>query len=388
MPHQNTVFHQLLQYIPWQRFDALAKEHGHAQTARTFKPRHHLVSLLNGALSGVQGLRATVTTVSLDAARLYHAGGAGVKRTTLADANRYRDAAAFSGLLEEMIALAHRKLRRDLREALYLIDATSIKLNSLSADWARAQRQSFGAKAHVVYEAEAGIPVYSLVTAATVNDIKVAKKLTIEPKATYAFDLGYHDFQWFADLHDAECRFVTRFKKNTAFTLTETRALPKGAVALADRIGRLSTRMARSRKNPFDHPIRQIEVQTDTGKTLLLMTNDLTSPADEIAAIYKRRWEIEGRPLSRTNGVRGLHLQMDQARPQHHPLHRHIRERGSHASGRQYDRLPAAAPCPEHADRYQATSRIPPRRPRYIDAKTTPQRPQPTTANTQRPKAG
>jgi len=293
MPHQNTVFHQLLQYIPWQRFDALAKEHGHAQTARTFKPRHHLVSLLNGALSGVQGLRATVTTVSLDAARLYHAGGAGVKRTTLADANRYRDAAAFSGLLEEMIALAHRKLRRDLREALYLIDATSIKLNSLSADWARAQRQSFGAKAHVVYDAEAGIPVYSLVTAATVNDIKVAKKLTIEPKATYAFDLGYHDFQWFADLHDAECRFVTRFKKNTAFTLTETRALPKGAVALADRIGRLSTRMARSRKNPFDHPIRQIEVQTDTGKTLLLMTNDLTSPADEIAAIYKRRWEIE-----------------------------------------------------------------------------------------------
>ena len=293
MPHQNTVFHQLLQYIPWQRFDALAKEHGHSQTARTFKPRHHLVSLLNGALSGVQGLRATVTTVSLDAARLYHAGGAGVKRTTLADANRYRDAAAFSGLLEEMIALAHRKLRRDLREALYLFDATSIKLNSLSADWARAQRQSFGAKAHVVYDAGAGIPVYSLVTAATVNDIKVAKKLTIEPKATYAFDLGYHDFQWFADLHDAECRFVTRFKKNTAFTLTETRALPKGAVALADRIGRLSTRMARSRKNPFDHPIRQIEVQTDTGKTLLLMTNDLTSPADEIAAIYKRRWEIE-----------------------------------------------------------------------------------------------
>ncbi len=69
----------------------------------------------------------------------------------------------------KMIALAHRKLRRDLREALYLIDATSIKLNSLSADWAKAQRQSFGAKAHVVLDADTGIPVYPLVTAAADN---------------------------------------------------------------------------------------------------------------------------------------------------------------------------------------------------------------------------
>lgn len=293
MPHQNTVFHQLLQYIPWQRFEALAKEHGHDRIARKFTPRHHLVSLLNGALSGVQGLRATVTNVSLDTARMYHVGGADVKRSTLGDANRDRDAAAFSGLLQDMIALAHRKLRRDLREAFYLIDATSIKLNSLSADWARAQRQSFGAKAHVVYDAEAGMPVYALVTAANVNDIEVAKKLTIEPKATYAFDLGYHDFQWFADLHAAGCRFVTRFKKNTAFTLTQTRPLPDNAVALADRIGHLSTRMTRNRKNPFHYPIRQVEVQTGTGKILRLMTNDLTASADEIAAIYKRRWEIE-----------------------------------------------------------------------------------------------
>ena len=51
--------------------------------------------------------------------------------------------------------------------------------------------------------------------------------------------------------------------------------------------------MAPSRRNPFHHPIRQIEVQTDTGKTLLLMTNDITSPAEEIAVIYKRRCEIE-----------------------------------------------------------------------------------------------
>lgn len=293
MPHQNTVFHQLLQFIPWASWDRLAEVHGHDAQARSFTPRRHLVSLLHGALSGASGLRATVTGLSLDAGRLYHAGGTAAKRSTLADANQYRDAGAFTGLLKAMIGLASRKLRRDLRGALYLIDATSMPLNSLSADWARAQRQSFGAKAHVVLDAATGIPVHAIVTAATVNDIEVARKLTIEPGATYAFDLGYHDFQWFADLHAAGCRFVTRFKTNTAFTPGETRALPEGTLALSDRIGHLSARMTRSRKNPFQSPVREITVQTETGKLLRLMTNDLTSPADEIAIIYKRRWEIE-----------------------------------------------------------------------------------------------
>jgi transposase len=32
---------------------------------------------------------------------------------------------------------------------------------------------------------------------------------------------------------------------------------------------------------------------TETGKILRLLTNDLTSPASEIAGLYKRRWAIE-----------------------------------------------------------------------------------------------
>lgn len=34
-------------------------------------------------------------------------------------------------------------------------------------------------------------------------------------------------------------------------------------------------------------------MQLETGKTIRVLTNDLTAPSAEIAAIYKRRWEIE-----------------------------------------------------------------------------------------------
>ena len=39
--------------------------------------------------------------------------------------------------------------------------------------------------------------------------------------------------------------------------------------------------------------MREVRVNTDTGKELRILTNDLDAPAEEIADLYKRRWEIE-----------------------------------------------------------------------------------------------
>src|SRR5256886_5976582 len=39
--------------------------------------------------------------------------------------------------------------------------------------------------------------------------------------------------------------------------------------------------------------VREIQVVIETGKVLRIFTNDLTASAEEIAALYKRRWAIE-----------------------------------------------------------------------------------------------
>jgi hypothetical protein len=39
--------------------------------------------------------------------------------------------------------------------------------------------------------------------------------------------------------------------------------------------------------------VREIVVETETGKRLRILTNDLDAPAQEIADLYKRRWQIE-----------------------------------------------------------------------------------------------
>ena len=66
-----------------------------------------------------------------------------------------------------------------------------------------------------------------------------------------------------------------------------------GSLVLSDRIGHLPARQARSRINPFQDPVRELHLRTETGKILRIVTNDLDAPADEIAELYKRRWQIE-----------------------------------------------------------------------------------------------
>ena len=111
-------------------------------------------------------------------------------------------------------------------EATYLIDSTSVRLSALSGRWAHFSAKACGAKAHIVYDPDADRPVYAAVTPARVTDLTAAKAMPIEAGATYVFDLGYYDYGWWADLHEAGCRIVTRFKTNTPLRLESERPVP------------------------------------------------------------------------------------------------------------------------------------------------------------------
>jgi IS4 transposase len=293
MRHQNSVFHSVLKHVPWPAFDQLVAAHGADTGVRRLTTKSQFVALLYGQLSGAASLREIVTGLESHAARLYHLGADRVRRSTLSDANALRPVAVFAELLAIMMKQAHRGLRRKLAETTYLIDATAVRLNGHSAGWARFSAGVCGAKAHVIYDADADRPIYAAVSAANVNDISVAQQMPIEAGATYVFDLGYYDYAWWATLDAAGCRIVTRFKANTPLDVVEELLVPAGGDILSDRIGFLPARQARSRRNPMQNAVREVRVATDTGKVLRILSNDLDGTAQEIADLYKRRWAIE-----------------------------------------------------------------------------------------------
>lgn len=294
MRHQNTVLHEVSKWIPWAKFDKLVEEHRSDRRVRRFTSKNHLMALLFGQLGGLNSLRDITTTLKSHSNGLYHCGAVAVARTTLADANNQRSSDLFVALFQEMLKQHTPGLRRKMSDAVLLLDSTGLHLAGVGAQWARFSANVCGAKGHFIFDANAQVPVYHDVSAANVNDITVAKSMPIEVGATYVFDLGYYDYGWWAKLHDADCCVVTRIKKSTPLSkVQEQRVPPEATNIVSDRTGFLPTRQAKSRCNPMDAAVREIEVRISTGKPLKLLTNDLDAPAAKIADLYKRRWQIE-----------------------------------------------------------------------------------------------
>ena len=292
MPHHNTVFHAVLKLVPWPVLDRLVDEFGENKKVRRLTTQHQFIALLYAQLAGSESLRAIEAGFESHASKLYHLGACEVSRSTLSDANAQRPCAVFTGLLAELMGRCERALGRRIAEAAYLIDATGFRLSSLSADWAQFSAGVFGAKLHLVDNPDTGCPSFAEVTPANVNDITVAKAMPIKPGATYVFDLGYYDYGWWAKLDAAGCRIVTvQGQHPTCRGGRQSCARAFSGTLRPDRpsAGTPGT----VRKNPFQDPIRELRVRTETGKMLRIVTNDLDAPADQIAELYKRRWQIE-----------------------------------------------------------------------------------------------
>ena len=294
MRHHNIVFHRILKPIPCVVVERAEEKHEADRDARAVAAKPHLIALVLAQLFGLRSLREIEANLRSHSGKLYHLGGKVISRSALATANASAARAeVFSAVLTALMAQVQRGYRRKIGDCVRLIDSTSVRLNSLSGDWATFSAGVCGAKAHIIYDPDADQPLYLMVTASNVNDITAAKTMPIEPGATYVFDLGYYDYAWWAKLDDAGCRIVTRLKANTPFSVIEERPVTPGSSIISDRIGNLPPRLAASRRNPMAGPTREITVAIDTGKKLRIFTNDLRASAEKIAALYKRRWHIE-----------------------------------------------------------------------------------------------
>ncbi len=287
-------FQQAIQHLPRAAFARLVTAHAGDRYTKRFGSWEHLVAMLYAQFSGVRSLRELETGFNQHRNHHYHLAAREVSRSTLAEANGRRDPQMFAELAKLLMQKAGRALGGQREEMLCLLDSTTIALRGRGSQWTQASAtRTPGLKLHVLFAREQQMPMFHSVTAANVNDIDEGRKLPIQPGATYVFDKGYCDYGWWHSIDAQGARFVTRLKKNAAVRIERTRETHEEHI-LADQEVSFTYRSNRGRhRNLYEGGLRCITVARPNERPLVLVSNDLASPAAELAQLYKERWQIE-----------------------------------------------------------------------------------------------
>ena len=219
-----------------------------------------------------------------------------VARSTLADANERRDWRIYAEFAQVLIAEARRlyagePLEGDLDQTAYALDSSTIDLCLSLFPWATFRDTKAAIKLHALLDLRGNIPTFLWITDGRLHDVRILDALIPEPGSIYVLDRGYVDFARLRELHGARAVFVTRAKKNLSFRRRYSAPVDRSTGLMCDQTIVLTGR--RTAKQ-YPEPLRRIRFRDpETGKTLVFLTNDFDLPPATIAALYRRRWQIE-----------------------------------------------------------------------------------------------
>lgn len=299
--YRNTRFGDVMKGLSRGAFEKIVRNLEADKHSKGFRCWDQLIAMVYAQLSGCRSLREVEAGFNSQTVHHYHLGSRPLKRSTLADANAKRPNEVYEQVCRQLLQQAHRKVRKGVTEFLYLIDASPIPLKGLGFDdWTQEthSHRTQGLKVHMVLAPDAGVPVLTEITAPNVNDIEVGRQVALEKGATYVFDKGYCDYNWWYRIHCNNSVFVTRLKKNAGVEQVKSRAIPPAmaGVVLEDALVTFKHKHpGGGRCNDYHGtPFRRVVIAREGKSTpLILATNDLKRSAKELGDLYKRRWEIE-----------------------------------------------------------------------------------------------
>jgi hypothetical protein len=292
------VFKQIVSYFPKYEFDKIVSKYKGHYKVQSFSCWSQLLCLCFGQLTQRESLRDIVLCLQSQSDKLYHLGiRQGVARSTLADANENRDWRIYAEFAQVLIAQARRlysdgeDFRLELENTVYALDATTIDLCLSVFPWSPSTKNRAALKLHTLMDLRGSIPVWIRFSNGLTHDMNMLAELHFESGAFYIMDRGYMKLEQLYRIHLFKAFFVIRAKKSLKFKRRYSNPKPKQGNIIYDQIGVFETFYS---KKKYPEPIRSIKAtDPDTGKTVVLLTNNFEVDAQIIADLYRYRWQIE-----------------------------------------------------------------------------------------------
>lgn len=225
-------------------------------------------------------------------------------KSTMSDGNKNRNYQVFEHLYGELLnyyssplrKYSNQKVVEEVKDMTVLIrDSSTIALCLSMFDWAKFRTAKGGIKIHTQWDETMMLPTLVNISEAKIHDSKGFEQV-IFPKGTIIIeDKGYWDFKVIKDRILAENVFVTRIKDNTVYEVVEELELPEDndQHILIDELIHLTGKKAKDEKLEKQILRRVVAYHEEKNTTIEIITNNLDWKASTVAALYRRRWDIE-----------------------------------------------------------------------------------------------
>jgi hypothetical protein len=224
----------------------------------------------------------------------------GVKRTSLGamseSAGKVFDPELMIPIIEEVISkigpLPQDGIFKNLPGVPIAVDGTFLQCLPKMM-WAvfRTQSDKRGAKLHLQFDIERGMPVSADITEALSSEKKALAK-RLKAGNLYIVDRGYIDYKLYQAIDDAGSFFVARLKDINAFEKLEDRPLEEAdrkANIASDHFVKMGSVYT---EGQLTARVRRILVRDATGYEVALLTNTVL-PAEVVTLLYRHRWQVE-----------------------------------------------------------------------------------------------
>ena len=289
------VFSQLIAFLDRNHFNYLARKYDGDKYVKHLTCWNQLLALMFGQLSNRESLRDLIVALEAHQSKCFHLGlgRKPIAKTTLATANQNRDYRIFEEFAFYMMEQARRNRAADIFKLggkVYAFDSTTIPLCQSVFWWAKFRKKKGGVKVHVLYDLEVQVPAFYHITTASVHDSKAMPEIPYETGAYYIFDRGYNNFKELFRIQRMESFFVVRAKTNLQYKCVKwKRRMPKNILSDAE----IELTVYNSRKDYPDNLrlVRYYDEEQD--REFMFLTNAMDLTAQQIADLYKNRWQIE-----------------------------------------------------------------------------------------------
>jgi IS4 transposase len=293
----STVFSQIMSHIPIYEFNKCVKRYNGNNRIKSFTCLNQFYSMAFAQLTYRESLRDIEACFKALRNRLYHIGiHSTVARSTLADANNYRDWRIYADFAQVLINIARplyaqEEIGAELDDMVYALDSTTIDLCLTLFPWARFRRHKAAVKMHTLIDIHGSIPVFIWISEGKLHDVNILDLLVPEPGSIYLMDRGYIDFERLHNIATNNAFFVILSKSNMQF-----RRLYSHSNDVMKGVHSDQTVLLTGVRSSTEYPdkLRRVHYYDEKHQNhLYFLTNNFSYPSLTIANLYKCRWQIE-----------------------------------------------------------------------------------------------